>query len=173
MRRGDKNLNSNADKIAELFISYGDEILRTCMLILGNHYLAEDAAMMVYEKALSSYSGFKGHSSEKTWLIKIAINTCRDILKSHTYSRRADDVVLDSMVCENQYTKAEKRLCVSEAVMSLPDKYREAAVLCFYNGMTAKEAAKTAAVAQTTMNYRICKAKELLKKHLKEWSDEL
>ncbi|MBO5501664.1 MAG: sigma-70 family RNA polymerase sigma factor, partial [Clostridia bacterium] len=57
---------------------YGDAILRFCTLQLRDVKLAEDAAQDVFIKAWKAMDGFQGRSSEKTWLYRIAINTCRD-----------------------------------------------------------------------------------------------
>ncbi|MCM1330420.1 MAG: sigma-70 family RNA polymerase sigma factor [Ruminococcus sp.] len=160
-------MKNGAEKTEELFRKYGDEVLRTCMLILRNRALAEDAAMSAYEKAFSAFHGFRGQSSEKTWLIRIAVNECRNILKSSAYRTRAGEIP-ETVSDRDVYAEAETKAAVSGAVMSLPEIYREAAVLCLYNGFTLKEAARLAGVSQSAMTFRVGKAKELLKKALEE-----
>lgn len=166
MKGGDK-VKNGAEKTEELFKKYGDEILRTCMLILRNRALAEDAAMTVYEQVFVSFKGFRGEAAEKTWLIRIAVNVCRNILKSSAYRTGTE---LSEEVSDNgdEYTKAETKAAVSQAIMSLPEIYREAAVLHLYNGFTLKEAARLAGVSQSAMTFRVSKAKELLRKALEE-----
>lgn len=166
MKGGDK-VKNGAEKTEELFKKYGDEILRTCMLILRNRALAEDAAMTVYEQVFVSFKGFRGEAAEKTWLIRIAVNVCRNILKSSAYRTGTE---LPEEVSDNgdEYTKAETKAAVSQAIMSLSETYREAAVLHLYNGFTLKEAARLAGVSQSAMTFRVSKAKELLRKALEE-----
>ena len=173
-------MKNGAEKTEELFKKYGDEILRTCMLILRNRALAEDAAMTVYEKAFSAFHGFRekarsrgearfrGEASEKTWLIRIAINVCRNILKSSAYRTSAAGEIPDTVSERDEYSAAETKAVVSQALMSLPRIYREAAVLHLYNGFTLKEAAKLAGVSQSAMTFRVSKARELLRKALEE-----
>lgn len=167
-------MKNGAEKTEELFKKYGDEILRTCMLILRNRALAEDAAMTVYEKAFSAFHGFhgkacfRGEASEKTWLICIAVNVCRNILKSSAYKTSAAGEIPDTASERDEYSAAETKAAVSQALMSLPQIYREAAVLHLYNGFTLKEAAKLAGVSQSAMTFRVGKAKELLRKALEE-----
>lgn len=161
-------MKNGAEKTEELFKKYGDEILRTCMLILRNRALAEDAAMTVYEKAFSAFHSFHGEASEKTWLIRIAVNVCRNILKSSAYKTSAAGDIPDTASERDEYSAAETKAAVSQALMSLPDIYREAAVLHLYNGFTLKEAAKLAGVSQSAMTFRVGKAKELLRKALEE-----
>ncbi|MDE5576231.1 MAG: sigma-70 family RNA polymerase sigma factor [Oscillospiraceae bacterium] len=161
-------MKNGAEKTEELFKKYGDEILRTCMLILRNRALAEDAAMTVYEKAFSAFHSFHGGASEKTWLIRIAVNVCRNILKSSAYKTSASGEIPDTVSERDEYSAAETKAAVSQALMSLPEIYREAAVLHLYNGFTLKEAAKLAGVSQSAMTFRVSKAKELLRRALEE-----
>lgn len=173
MKGGDK-VKNGAEKTEELFKKYGDEILRTCMLILRNRSLAEDAAMTVYENAFTSFHTFKGkacfrgEASEKTWLIRIAVNVCRNILKSSAYKTSMSGEIPDTASDRDEYGQAETKAAVSQAIMSLPEIYREAAVLHLYNGFTLKEAARLAGVSQSAMTFRVSKAKELLRKALEE-----
>lgn len=168
MKGGDK-VKNGADKTEELFKKYGDEILRTCMLIVRNRALAEDAAMTVYEKAFTSFHAFRSEAAEKTWLIRIAVNVCRNILKSSAYrTSETGGIPEDVSDSGDEYSKAETKTAVSQAIMSLPEIYREAAVLHLYNGFTLKEAARLAGVSQSAMTFRVSKAKELLRKALEE-----
>ncbi len=161
-------MKNGAEKTEELFKKYGDEILRTCMLILRNRSLAEDAAMTVYEKAFVSFKGFRGEAGEKTWLIRIAVNECRNILKSSAYKTSMSGEIPDTAEDRDEFSEAETKAAVSTAIMSLPEIYREAAVLHLYNGFTLKEAARLAGVSQSAMTFRVSKAKELLRKALEE-----
>ena len=161
-------MKNGAEKTEELFKKYGDEILRTCMLILRNRSLAEDAAMTVYEKAFVAFKGFHGEASEKTWLVRIAVNECRNILKSSAYKTSMAGEIPDTAEDRDEFSEAETKAAVSMAIMSLPEIYREAAVLHLYNGFTLKEAARLAGVSQSAMTFRVSKAKELLRKALEE-----
>lgn len=161
-------MNQGTDSIAELFQKYGDEILRTCLLFLKKREAAEDAAMETYLRALRAIDRFRGGSSEKTWLIRIAVNICKDMLKSPAYRNNVGSEPLAELSGRDGFSDWEDRLTVSAAIASLKPIYREAAVLHFYNGFTVKEAAKLAGVPQTAMAYRVRRAKELLREKLGE-----
>ncbi|MCM1334351.1 MAG: RNA polymerase sigma factor [Bacteroides sp.] len=159
-------MNNGTDSIAELFQKYGDEVFRTCLLILKNREAAEDAAMETYLRAMRTISGFCGGSSEKTWLIRIAVNLCKDTLRSPAVRRNLGSEPLESLAGRDEYAARDDRLTVSAAIGALKPIYREAAVLCFYNGFTVKEAARLAGVPQTAMAYRVRRARELLRESL-------
>ena len=69
-----------------LIDAYGDELLRLCLLYLGDRQLAEDAFQETMVKAWRALPGFRGESGAKTWLFHIAVNTCRD---AHAQAQRA------------------------------------------------------------------------------------
>ena len=61
--------------IEELIDRHGDDILRLCLYYLGDRQLAEDAFQETFVKAWRRQDSFRGESSEKTWLSRIAANT--------------------------------------------------------------------------------------------------
>ena len=80
------------DSAFELLVAQNQEkLLRTCYLYLRDRQLAEDAVQETFLKAYRSLPAFRGDSSEKTWLMRIAVNTCRDLYRSEwlgsSYSR--------------------------------------------------------------------------------------
>ena len=65
--------------------------LRCCAVAIsyfGDRGLAEDAVQETYLKAYQHWADFRAESSEKTWLFRIAINTCRDIRRSAWFRHR-------------------------------------------------------------------------------------
>ncbi|MGN0688530.1 MAG: RNA polymerase sigma factor [Oscillospiraceae bacterium] len=166
-------MTNGTEHISQLFSEHGDEILRLCFLYLRNREDAEDAAMEAFSRALSNADSFRGGSQPRTWLVRIAINVCKDMLKSG--ARRANQLSapLEDIASNDELSQREDRLAVSTAISSLPPIYREAAVLHFYNGFTIKESAKIAGIPQTAMAFRIKRAKELLKKSLGEWFPDM
>ena len=65
--------------LERLMAQYGTALLRMCCLYLRDYSLAEDAVQETFLKAYARLDTFRGDCSEQTWLMKIAINTCRDM----------------------------------------------------------------------------------------------
>ena len=63
-------------------------ILHLCYAYLGDTALAEDAVQETFFKAWKHYDRFRGEAEEKTWLMRIAMNHCKDQLKSSWYPVR-------------------------------------------------------------------------------------
>ena len=66
----------------DLIKQYGDTIFRMCFIYLHDTGLAEDAMQETFVKAFRNYTAFKHECSEQSWLMRIAINTCKDMRRS-------------------------------------------------------------------------------------------
>ena len=144
------------------------QILHLCFAYLGDIALAEDAVQETFFKAWKHYGGFRGEAGEKTWLMRIAMNTCRDLLKS-SWSRNTDRSVTIDQLPEGSVPFTERDDTVTRAVMSLPPKLREATLLRWYQGLTLEEMTRVLRLPRSTVNYRLKKAKTLLKGELEDW----
>ena len=58
-------------------------LTRMCYLYLHDEKMAEDAVQETFFKACRSWASYRGEASEKTWLTRIAVNTCKDMLRGH------------------------------------------------------------------------------------------
>jgi len=156
--------NNKNDKITELFREHADSLLRMCFLYLKDSQLAEDAVQETFMSAYKSLAGFKSLSSEKTWLTRIAINTCKNIMRSKSYREPATE--LSELIPDNSddFGQRETTISVSGEISKLPIKYREVILLYYYREFKVAEIAKLLKIPQTTVDYRLRQAKALLKK---------
>ena len=143
-------------------------ILRLCFAILGDTALAEDAVQETFFKAWKSYDRFRANAAEKTWITRIAVNTCRDLLKS-AWARNTDRSVTPELLPEGSVPFEERDDTVTRAVMSLQPGLKEVTLLHWYQGMTLEEMGRVLHLPRSTINYRLKKAKAILKKELEDW----
>ncbi len=147
------------------------QLLRLCFAYLGDVTQAEDAVQETFFKAWKHLDSFRGEAEERTWLMRIAMNTCRDLLKS-AWARNTDRSVTPDDLPEGaaDFTPADDT--VTRAVMSLPPKLREVTLLRWYQGLSLEEIVRALRLPRSTVNYRLKKAKALLRNELEEWYDE-
>ena len=149
-----------------IYKEHGNSIVRLCYLYLKDESLAQDAAQETFIKAYRNLSSFRKDSSINTWLTAIAINTCKSIMRKKSF--RSTVTLNEAINIETPQKDVETALTVTEAVKSLPKDLRVVAILKYYRELTTKEIAKILNIPTSTANYRLSKAKELLKEKLKE-----
>ena len=162
---GDRRLN-----IEEMMACHGDGIFRLCLMYLGDRQLAEDAFQETFVKAWRHRGTFRGESSEKTWLSRIAVNTCRDMLRSGWFRMMKRSEPIDTLLALAE-PQQEEDAGVRDAVLSLPGKYREVIVLYYDQEMTMKEIAQALRLPVNSVSTRLRRARALLKKALGEEVD--
>lgn len=140
---------------------YGDEILRLCLLYLGDRRLAEDAFQETFIKAWRQAHTFRGESSMKTWLSRIAVNTCRDMLRSGWLRMMRKSEPIEKLM-NLSASEQEQDTTVRDAVLRLPGKYREIIVLYYYQEMKIREIAQALRLPVNTVSTRLRRARALL-----------
>ncbi len=143
-------------------------LLRTCYLLLRDAALAEDAVQDTFIKAWRCYGSYRREASEKTWLMRIAVNVCRDLQRSKWF------VHIDRRVRMDDLPEASAPFeppddTFTRAILSLPPALRQAITLRYFQGLTIQEAAQALHVSRRTVHYRLEKAERLLKSSLEEW----
>ena len=154
------------DRLEKIMQTYGNILFRLCLLTLGNASDAEDAVQETFLKAYRSRNTFRYESSEKTWLMKIAINTCRDMLRGKWFKYVCRNTPLELLPDEG-ITISEESIAVNMAIAALPKKLREAVLLYYYQGFTLEETAETLGIAVSSVSGRLTRAKKKLHAALK------
>lgn len=145
-------------------------LLRTCYLLVKDVALAEDAVQDTFVKAWQAHDHFRGEASEKSWLMRIAVNTCRDLRRGKWF-RHVDRQVRMEDLPEPAEPFQWKDDTVTRAILALPDGLRQVVTLRYYQGFTIQEAADILKLSRRTVHYRLEKAERLLKESLEEWYD--
>ena len=147
-------------QLCHLMTRYERDLLRTCCAILGDRQLAEDAVQETFLKAYRHLDEFRGESGEKTWLMRIASNVCSDQRRSRWFrfmDRRVTPEELPDSGCTPRDT------ALSDAILRLPHKQKEAVLLYYYHGMTLEETAAALGVRPASASLRLKRARAQLK----------
>lgn len=147
---------------------YADTVRRICMVHLKNEADTEDIFQTVFLKYLLSSVVFENDEHEKAWLIRVTINACKDLLKSFFRSKTVSlEEVLEQPAAPNQEYHD-----VIKAVLSLPEKYRDAIYLYYYEGYSAAQIGKILHKNQNTVYTLLNRAKKQLRQTLGGDMDE-
>ena len=131
-------------------------------MMLGHRTDAEDATQETFLKASRNIGRYEARNgcSPKSWIIRIAGNTCRDYLRRawHKYESR---LITPEDLQKLGNAPDESRELIMD-VMNLPEKYREVVLLVFMQGMTVREAAECMQTSASTISRRLEKARKMI-----------
>ena len=141
---------------------YADLVRRVCMIHLKNHADTEDIFQTVFLKYVTGTTEFESEEHEKAWFIRVTINACKGLLRSFFRSRT---VSLDDLLEQPDQVPEDHRE-VLEAVLALPDKYRDVVYLHYYEGYTAPEIGTILHKNPNTVYTLLTRARDELRKML-------
>ncbi len=141
---------------------YADMIRRVCFYHLKNHADTEDVFQNVFLKYMLYDGAFESAEHEKAWLLRVAINDCKDILKS--FFRR--NMVPLEAVQELEAEVSQGHREVLEAVLSLPKRYKDVIYLHYFEGYTAAEIGSILGKKENTVYSLLSRGRGMLKKEL-------
>ena len=168
MRFAQGPCREEAEKRLEAMMdTYGTQVKRLCCLYLRDMALAEDAAQETFIKAWRKLPSFRGEASERTWLMHIAVNTCRDHLRS-AWFRRVDRRVTPEELPLSAPAPEEPAL--AQAIAGLPLRERETLLLHCYQQMSAEDISRVLNCPINTVRSRLARAKKKLRETLEGWS---
>lgn len=146
--------------------TYSASIIRLCYTYVKNQEDAEDIAQDVFLELMRRGQPFEDAEYEKAWLMRTAVNKCKNLLKSSRVKR--------TVPLEDEYTDNESNPennnednSVRDAVLKLPEKYRTVIHLYYFSEMSIKEIAVVTGVNTATVGTRLARGREQLKKILK------
>ena len=157
-----KGPDSKEERIERMVALYQLPLLRLCILYLHDEELAKDAVQETFIKAYRNLDGFRAEASEKTWLTRIAVNTCKNVYRSGWFRHVDRSVTLD-MIAEKFASANDEDNALTEAIMRLPIKLREAALLCWLQGITYEEAADALGISRQAVGSRLNRARRKLR----------
>lgn len=139
--------------------AYEHDVLRTCLVLLNDRSLAEDALQETFLKVWRHMDGYEGRNraSVRTWILSIAVNTCRDQRKSAWFRRRREETTADAVELPSPDVPQEARETYID-VQRLPDKLKEAVVLHHYHQLTKVDAAAMLHISRAALDRRLHKA---------------
>lgn len=144
--------------------AYSDDIRKICYIYLTDRSQAEDALQDTYLKAWRSMPEYerKGIENDKAWLLRIAINTCRDLYRTGWFRHVDRRQELETVAANIAYQDPVDHELAMD-ICRLPEKYKQVILLYYYQDMTLREVAQTLGVPVSTVQRRLKKAESLLK----------
>ena len=139
-------------------------LYRAALAILGDPHEAEDAVQETFLRYLEKRPEFRDGGHEKAWLLKVAANRCKSILRGR--QRHPAVELLDIYPAPDPDSRE-----LMEAVLSLPANQRAAVHLHYYEGYTCAEIASILGQRPGTVRSHLSRARDSLRKYLTDEED--
>lgn len=149
------------ERLNRMILQYERELLRICVVYLRDTPLAQDALQETFLRAYTSMGTFRGDCSEKTWLVSIAMNVCRNLRKSAWYRFVDLRVPLEDMKLSSPPPSLE-HITLTTEIMRLPRKQMEVVLLYYYQSMSVTEIAQALEISIAAVSQRLSKARSRL-----------
>ncbi len=144
-----------------------DMVYRICLMHLKHEQDALDAVSETFLKLFRKNPDFADLEHEKAWLIRTAINYCKDVQKSFWKRKRnVYDKTTEQMLQSMQVPEEDTELL--QAVWRLPTAYAELLYLHYYEEYSIEEIACIMQKNASTLRSRLSRAKDLLRKELEK-----
>ena len=150
------------ERIERMVNLYQLSLLRLCVMYLHDEEQAKDAVQETFIKAYRNLDSFRADASEKTWLTRIAINTCKNMCRSGWFRHVDRSVTLDHLT-ERPAPASRADTALTEEIMNLPGKLKEVALLCWLQGMTYEETARALGISRQAVAGRLNRARKKLR----------
>lgn len=156
---------ADAKFVERAYDLFSGTVYRVCMMYLKNPADAEDAVEDTFLSLLSYTKTFNGDDHLKAWLIVTAKNRCKNMLFNWWKKTRVEfDSIPEPAAPAEDLTE--------QAVEGLPEKYREALYLYYYEGYTGAEVSKMLGITESAFWSRLKRGRELLHMEKEEECDE-
>ena len=150
-------------ELGALYEAYADMIYRLALVRTRNRADAEDVLQDVFFRCLRRQPVFRDEEHQKAWLITAAIHSSKSLLSRADRRHGAGAEALEFLSTEDDTDNS-----VYNAVMQLPEKYRTAVHLFYYEGYSVEEIGKMTETNPSTVKSHLHRAREALRKVLKE-----
>jgi len=168
----------------QLVIRHKDKVFTVCYWFLGDHAEACDSAQETFIKAFRSLKKFRFESSFSTWIYRIAVNTCKNRLKSSQYKKKKktlslneprtgsevtmfEEIADDCPSPMNELENKQRRIKIYEAIDALPPEQKSVVVLRDIQGLSYEEITDITSFGMGTVKSRLARARQTLRELLR------
>ena len=145
-----------ADDIETLISQYGDMLFRLCLIMLKNESDAEDAIQETYIKYFQKAPLFDSKEHQKAWLIRVATNKCRDMLRFRVRHPQIDDEDISKFIPDSSDSG------ILEALTMVPEKFRLVLTLYYIEEYRIEDIANIIERSSSAVKMRLQKGRKLL-----------
>jgi RNA polymerase sigma-70 factor (ECF subfamily) len=159
-----QSITGDTEAFGALMKRHEERIFNLALRIMGDRADALDASQDAFISAYRQASSFRGDSAVGTWLYRIAVNACKDLLRKRSRWVAQDEHTLELLEPSDARLESivTDRMVIREALARLPDEYREAVVMHDIGGIPYDEIATLTGTQIGTVKSRISRGRRRL-----------
>ncbi len=146
-----------ADDLEWVMDTYGNMLFRLCLVMLSNSADAEDALQEVMFKYYRKAPAFTDEEHRKAWLLTVAGNQCKDMLRFRTKHPLAEDTDIYDYKKDDSENSG-----ILDALKRLPEKFRLVLILHYVEEYPVKDIARMIGKTPSAVKMRLQKGRKLL-----------
>lgn len=171
-------LSGNRDAYAEIVRKYENRVRGYCRMMLADSSLADDAAQEIFIKAYQALARFNGRSSFSTWLYRISVNHCTDLLRKSARGKteswealleKEGDRIEGLLIAEPKLEASDQIETVLKFFSCLPEKTREILTLREAQGLSYQEIASVLNCSLDAVKSRLKRARQEIGEKLRHF----
>ena len=156
---------------ARLYDQYATDVLRVCYFYLSDREKAEDVCQDVFVRLMTTHPLLQP-GREKSWLLKVALNRCRDLWRGAWLKR----VILGGPTFElipapDEFSRRDDQQAMMAAINQLPATFKEVILLHYYQGMNIAAIAQMLELPEGTISSRLSRGRKKLESILLKGGD--
>ena len=156
---------------ARLYDQYATDVLRVCYFYLSDREKTEDVCQDVFVRLMTTHPLLQP-GREKSWLLKVALNRCRDLWRGAWLKR----VILGGPTFElipapDEFSRRDDQQAMMAAINQLPATFKEVILLHYYQGMNIAEIAQMLELPEGTISSRLSRGRKKLESILLKGGD--
>ncbi len=154
-------------EITDAVQTHADTVLRACSVYLWDQASREDAFQETFLRFSRSTTVFADDEHKKAWLIRVAINVCKDMLKSSAAKVESLEYELEMGFSPSgddgrEGERALEREALLNALGKLDEKYRVVLYLKYYEDYTAEQISQATGMPTNTVYTNLARGKRKL-----------
>lgn len=162
-----QEISVRKERFRSAFEAYSKLVYSVAYSYMKNQSDANDIMQDVFLKFYQQMDRLEDESRYRPWLITVTANTCKNSLRSGWFSRTFFTEDIGEIPYDEDFGEESD---LFRAVMKLPEKERIPVHLFYYEGCSTPEISKMLNIKESTVRVRLMRAREKLKKYLKEES---
>lgn len=143
--------------IREAVIKYSDMLYKVCIVILCNEQDVQDAIQDTFCRYLEKKPEFRDEEHEKAWLIRVATNICRDMIRFRVRHPKVSIDELENTLVAPAYKETLREL------LELPVKQKTVIYLHYVEGYQIEEIANILGITQGAVKMRLSRGRKQMR----------